>query len=224
MIKRLLVLFFIFVFSYIVYGQTHEKNLLLYQGAEVNINDNNNDTILMQALIFGQIDIGTFLLAKELLANSSDTTLMPVQKGYAGSQFLFEKNPDLNSKANTGNTTLMNSDYANIAKLLLNRNANLNMKDNNQGLTILLNALFIGQSDLAVLLIKRNANNQLGQTATKSLIYNSQFNNTQLEKYLLDKGFDINAKVNDAKAPFEDTDEHGITKIMKLLNADDAKE
>ena len=145
-------------------------SLYLENGGDINVADNEGNTLLMKSVYLGYYD-----LADYILLNNADISL---------------------TNNNGENALILSADYPYIINLILNNNIdNLDSADN-KGKTALFHACEFGNLNSVKLLIKSgsdiNKRDIFGKTI---LMYAVESENLELIKYLIeDIGVDINEK------------------------------
>ena len=132
--------------------------------ADVNIEDNNGYTALMQAVTIGYADTFKILVNPQFSQYSRNgkgrALIVAARLGRTEiSRILIDKGADVNTKDSKGKTALMLASlngYTSIVDLLIKNHANLNMTDN-RGRTALLLAKKKGHTDIAEILQKAGA-------------------------------------------------------------------
>ncbi|MEI0479346.1 ankyrin repeat domain-containing protein, partial [Brachyspira pulli] len=84
-----------------------------------------------------------------------------------------------------------------IAKLLINNNSNINIK-NKDGENMIMIACENGNEEMFNLLVENNADiNEKSSWGASALIYASEKGNINIMKYLIDNGIDVNGKADE---------------------------
>lgn len=192
---------------------TNEVLRLLNNGSDINAKDYLGTTALMSAVISGDADTVKLLL---------------------------DRGADVNAKDNQGFTVLMNSsfrrydpatgqpmpftssqlmDEVKIHKLLLDKGADINAKDNQYGDTALAHLALLGFTNTVALLLDRgadiNAKNNAGETALISLA--GVADETDSVRLLLARGANINAVNNAGETALGVAKRNGNKVFMRLL-------
>ena len=121
------------------------------------------------------------------------------------------------------------SDYGpiEVVSLLLEKGADVNARDNDDGNTALINASNLGQIDIVKLLLDKgadvNAKTNCGCTALIAAIKGaicfaekaSEF--TEVASTLLEKGVDVNAKSNEGETALSEASWSGLIEFVSLL-------
>ena len=182
--------------------------LLLERGADVHAQDKVDTTPLQLASCNGMAEIARVLLDAGATANS---------KGLNGRSPLHE--------AVGGGHSPFIENYVLIAKLLLERGADVDVPDDD-GRTSLHLASYFVKVELALALLSAgayaNAKDTEGQTPLHLVVMsqypdNSEGNRVGIAQLLLDHGADMNAKDNDHATPLDLASLHERTEITALL-------
>lgn len=215
----------IFSNTAIVDAQKEIVELLIEKGAKYNL--------------FDLIKIGDFKKVKELINqgdenfyndNGTQALMSAIHKEEIEIiEFLIEKGADINYKCESlGETQLMilsnltlatssSSKQKEIAQLLINKGAYLNVKSN-IGMTALMCAAGSGQIEVAELLINSQADihsqDAQGWTALMYSAFNSQ---VKILKLLIENGADINVKDKNGNTALTLAKEKGYKKIVDIL-------
>jgi len=112
----------------------------------------------------------------------------------------------------------------NAAKVLLNHNADVNLKDSGN-LTALFRAFLNGHDDIAKLLVEQTKLdvNARGLNDVTALISYTSRNQTDVVESLVARNADVNAQDKDGDAPIHLAARNGNVEILKLLVAKGAK-
>jgi len=178
-------------------------SFLLNNGADVNTKADNGTTVIMRA-----IDSGFFEAAKLLLAAGADVNTRNKDGKTALMKAVeYGEMVDPATGASVKIPESENDGKMKIIKLLLDKGADVNAKDNH-GNTALMDAAWEGKPNMVLLLLEKgadiNAKENYGNTALMNVATGSQ---TDMVKFLLDKGSDVNAKNN-----------HGDTALMLIAD------
>jgi ankyrin repeat protein len=166
---------------------------LLNKGVDVNtkVNGVDNDTVLMSAVQLGHPDAVKLLLDRGADVNAKDN------EGFTALMFGYSPPLDfstVSSGLRRPLTTDEQIDEMKIAKLLLDKGADINAKDNTYGDTALIHLALDGFTNAVLLLQDRgadiNAKDNNGDTALSCAVI---ANETNTVKFLLLMGGDINA-------------------------------
>ncbi len=141
-------------------------------------------------------------------------------------QDLLNKGADVETKNSDGITPLMAAAFNNhleIMKLLLEREANVNVMAN--GVSLLMVSSTMGQTPVVKLLLEweadANAKDSSGVTSLMAASYEGHFD---VVKLLIENKADIHAKSKDGDSALLAATAKGHTKIVELLKAQGAKE
>ena len=103
---------------------------------------------------------------------------------------------------------------------LLEKGANVNMKDNESGWTPLMSAAFSGNIDIVKLLIKKGSRvNAQDKFSWTPLMIASRSGHADIARVLLDAGADVNAKTGTGYTSLMAASKQGHADIVKLLLA-----
>jgi serine/threonine-protein phosphatase 6 regulatory ankyrin repeat subunit B len=213
-----------------------EMSLRLVQRVEnVNYSDTNNVSLLMLASILGYTEVCKILIDKgaefDLQSKHGITGLK--QEYNANVQSEPEKKGILNLKNNyvamehtEGATALMMASqkgHMEIATMLVDNGANLNLKSNN-GETALMVASANGRTKVVKLLLDKGADFELQNSlGTTSLIMASQNGNFETVKLLLDRGTNLDLQANNGATALMLASQEGHLEVVNLLIEKGAK-
>jgi ankyrin repeat protein len=211
-------------------GYRDVAELLLANGANVNIKDNSGMTPLHIAAGFGNKDVVQLLLANKADLNASDnlgrTPLHMAAKcsderlAGAVADSLVAKGADVGARDDDGDTPLwtavVESNWE-VAKLLLANKADIDAKDND-GDTILHFATIKGYKEVIEFLLAHKAN-MMARTkgGMTPLHLAAGFGKKDIVELLLAKKADINATDDDGRTPLHAAAKMGEAEIVKLL-------
>ncbi len=142
---------------------------LIYEGANVNMQGENGNTVLIEAAEYGDIDVVSLLIEKGAKVNiqdkHSDTALMKaVKSGHKDIiKLLISYGADVNIPYLFNGTVLIEAvkrGYADIVKLFIDQGANINCAEY-QGNTALINAVKNDYEYIVELLLKAGANSEI---------------------------------------------------------------
>ena len=156
------------------YGNKESVKILLDEGIDINIRNQNGNTPFMTASFWKNTDIMKLLLEYGANVNDQDnigkTALMYSVSSIEVTKILLEAGADVNMQNNYGYTALMYSYSKEITKILLEAGADINMQ-NNYGYTALMQASYYGNThfDAVEILLQYGADttirNNDGETA-----------------------------------------------------------
>nr|XP_042907959.1 uncharacterized protein LOC107440000 [Parasteatoda tepidariorum] len=216
------------LFSAIQYGYVDIVILLLNHGADVNIVFENHITPLLLAASLGHSKIMQVLLDRGADFNKLDlegrsSIELAIMHGHLDSVKLFLQNEtvDVNEKIN-GDYTLLHiavqCGNLDVVKFLMNENASLNVA-NEIGSKPVHVAVQAGhlhivkhflQCDEKLLTERGCSNNTL-------LHYAAQAGETEIAKYLIEKGADVNESGDDGVRPIHLASKFGFEEVLKVL-------
>jgi len=183
--------------SSVRYGRDRLIKILLAKGADINVQNNDEETALIRAIIYNKtsialelIDLGADLKLKTEYGN--DALLIAIRKGSTKIvKKLLKNGADINTQNNDDETPLIRAIYndeTSIALELIEQGAFINIKDINGNTALLLAA---GKG------------------------------NTRVVKKLLEKGADINVQNNDGETPLiRAAEKQSVETILLLLEND----
>lgn len=144
-------------------------------------------------------------------------------------QSLLKKGVDVNAKGTNGETALWmaaGAGHTEIVEALLERGADVNVKDKAYGATALYMAAQEGHTNAVKVLLESKANVNIKReiNGVTALMMAVQKGHTEIVKLLLAAGADVNAKANDGRAPLSIAKMMRHTEIIKLLKEYGAKD
>ena len=186
---------------------------LLYHGADVNLKDKNEKTVLMRSILHRKhyIDYVKILVENGADLNSQDkngrTVLMDTvsSEKFTIMTYLLENNVDINLRDNYGETVLMHAIKKNkfhIIKYLVDKGVDINL-GNKKGSTPLILAMRIKNLDVIKYLIDHGANVNLRYKKTgKTLLIDAiNLKNISIVELFIEKGSDINNQDINGETP-----------------------
>ncbi len=171
--------------------------ILVKKGADVNIKNKDNWTILMIFSEFGYTDIVDILISLganlDTLSSSDQSALVIAAKGgnLDTVDLLLSKNIDIDNK-NQALIEAVTQGHKNIVKLLLIKGAYINYQTPQNGYTSLMRAVLRGNKIITYILLKNNADINIKNKNGDKAIHLA--NNIEIIKLLLKKGTNINEK------------------------------
>lgn len=201
----------------LMYAADNDKfcNLLIENGADTNIKDNNGETALMAAVLENNYDVCELLIDNGVDINIQSNNIEE-----------YDNNLNLNIevlKYKIGETALMfaiEHNYYEICNLLLENNANLNLRDSD-GKTVLMNVITTDNNNEYELLINYIQNIELdlpdnsGRTA---LIYATINNKVNICNLLIQNGANLNLADISGKTALDYSIENNFSNITILLS------
>ena len=178
----------------------------LSSGIDIDTRDDNDHTLLMQAVMNDHIHI------VESLFNHGPAAIATVEDrnkiGETALLLACKKNENLKEASNK----------LAIVKEIISRGANVNIKENLNGMTPLLFAAQNGFIEVAKLLIENLANiNEKSNNGATPLLLAIEFCHIDLAKFLIDAGADIHAQTNDGTNLLHAAAKHAPEFISPLL-------
>ena len=184
-------------------NHTEIVELLIANGANINVRDNDGYTPLYSAVSWGNKEV-----VKLLIANGADVNgkikdgWTPLHRAaYQGEKeavkLLIANGADVNAKNNNGSTPLYSAASGGrkeVAELFIAKRADVNAKNNN-GNTPLHKAASKGKKEVAELLIAKGADvNAKSKSGSTPLHRSAHRGEKEVAKLLIAKGADVNAK------------------------------
>jgi ankyrin repeat protein len=219
------------------FGHLDVAKWLLVHGASPNSQTNDGSTPLHSAAYLGRFEIARILLEHKARVNSQDNhgrtpLYRALERPESGQsdvvRLLLDHNADVRVGDNTdsGYTPLhfvASHGSLEVARILLERNAEVNSR-NNHGSTPLLLASDRGNPDVARLLLDYNADvhvhNYLGHTPLQRA---ARRGHLQVARILLERNAEVNSRNHYGSTPLLLASEYGSPDVMQLLldhNAD----
>ena len=195
-------------FALVRYDDLDIMNILIANGAEVDIKHPGGETVLMSAATAGRTEAVNLLLEAGANVNAKNdrgqTALHRMldvrihsdwqyRQSKDTVELLLNKGADVNLKDKDGRTPLhlaAESADRDIVKLLLDKGARVNEKDDESGFTALHHAARFGNKDAAELLIARGADINTKDKQGLTPLYIAVNHDYQLAEFLIDKGAD----------------------------------
>lgn len=179
-------------------------NLLLENGADINLFDAEGKTILDKVLDRKRIDLASFLIENKatfsyLSENGFGALLLSfLEEGYENSALiLIENRDDFNYEYDFGGKAIVMSlirGYKNMVNLLIEKKAPLNVKSKN-GMTLLAIATEKGYLEIAELLIKNGVYVDTPSYCNEKLFIRSDFSSRkEIVKILIKNGTKLDVK------------------------------
>ena len=206
--------------SYIANSETI-ADMLISNGAQVNIRDNEGITPLMYALSRRKYSLAEFFIKYgadiQTVSSTGDTPLC-IAAGLSDGAGLVRKlislGAPVDAKNKYGSTPLLMSSSAEVSEILLNLGADINAV-NSYGSTPAHIAAYHGKSAILALLLSRGADIHVADMRGLTLLHSAVSlscgsANKECAKMLLDHGADINAKNWRKETPF-----HFACRFMK---------
>ncbi|GFT78303.1 ANK_REP_REGION domain-containing protein [Nephila pilipes] len=178
------------------FGDTNVTKLLLEEGANIDIKDQNKNTSLHLAASNGHTDIVKLLMEKgsdlSVVNKEGNTSLhLAASNGHTDiAKLLLEKGSDLSVVNKGGNTSLhlaASNGHIDTVKFLMEEGSDLSVV-NKEGNTSLHLAASNGHTDIVKLLVEKGSDlsavNKDGGTPLQIAFYN---NHTEIVKYLMEK-------------------------------------
>jgi len=156
-------------------GRTDSVKLLLQAGADINAANDRGQTSLHYPLDIKNSNYKKYKLSKDTL------------------ELLLANGADVNLKDRAGRTPLhlaAESADGDIVKLLLNKGANVNAKDDESGFTALHHAARLGKKNVAELLIARGADINAKDKHGHTPLYTAVNHDYKFAEFLISKGAD----------------------------------
>ncbi|WP_342189704.1 ankyrin repeat domain-containing protein [Spiroplasma endosymbiont of Dilophus febrilis] len=205
--------------------------LLIDNGADVNLQDENDATPLYYAISTNNKEMVQLLINKGAnIKNITKNGLTPLYYAIILDnkemvQLLIEKGANVNMQDENGLTPLhfaIEENNQEMVQLLINNNADVNIKITSDGATILHYAILNNKKEMVKLLIKKGANVNKGVNGLIPLYYAISTNNKEMVQLLINKGANVNMQdENDFSPLYYAINEENI-EIVKLLLANDA--
>ena len=199
---------------------------LLFQGADVNNKDENDESPLHKALFWGYKDmtIVQFLVSRGANVNaknkygSTPCHYAALHNIPEALQFLLSKGADVNTSNDGGHTplhwaTLYNRTIA-VVQLLISAGADINAK-NNWGKTPLHHAVYKCAGSAQFLISDGVGGNMGDYTPSWKKSHHKSFDIVQ---FLVSKGADVTMKDNGGKTPLDIAKENGNTVVIEYLS------
>lgn len=203
-------------------GHTKMVQLLLKNGANVNFGKEGGAGSLSFAVAEGHADIVKLLIkAGAKIKTSALAEKLIVCSAAAGNAEVFstliKAYPRLGSWKNYALITAAKYGHAEIVKILLNKGAFVDQKDQ-EGATPLIIASRGDNFDMVKLLISKKANvNAQDRFGTTALMYAAQNNNIEIANQLIIEGARVNAKNNIGTVALMYAAYHNNADVSKLL-------
>lgn len=208
------------MFEAIEKNNLNELKRIIKNGADLNVRNEQRDTLLLCAARYGFIDIIDYLIKEcHFDVNSTDNngwTALHLAAMYGrleACKYLVENGADINKQRKDGWTplhTACNNGRVDVIKYLVDKRADISIKDID-GKTPLTIARERGP-----LLIVRYLENKLAEIKKeKDLEEVAKNTNTDVAKELLENGAEVNAKNKDGETALIKA--AGYTEIVKLL-------
>jgi ankyrin repeat protein len=207
-------------------GQTILR-LLLENGVDPNIRDNNGSTALISASHRGYSDIIRLLLENDADINITDNNgftalILASRNGHTEIvRLLLENDADPNITDNSGVTALIKASYeghTEIVRLLLENDADINITDNN-GVTALISASHEGHTEIVELLLEYDADPNISEhNGVTALFWATDLGHTEIVRLLLENDADPNIKTkNGATFLIRMASRNGHDDIVRLI-------
>ena len=196
--------------------------LLVENGADVNMKNIHSETALASSLNKANLEIAKLLINNGADVNLKNVLIKAVLAGNCDMvKLMIQSGADLNSKnglsGETALTEAVTKDNLDIAKLLVESGADLDAQNNN-GDSALIKAALLGQFDMAKLLIESGADvNIKNKDGNTSLIEASSKNSLNIARLLVRSGADVNVRNNKGDTALILVFAHGKLEIVKLL-------
>jgi len=188
----------------------------------VNIQNNNNYTVLVYASEYGYTEIVKFLIDAGYNVNNGKALIYASLNGHTEIvKLLINVGVNVNLQ-NINNSTALtfasDKGHIEIVKLLIEAKANINLQTKNNNSTALMYASDKSHTEIVKLLINAGANVNL-QTNNNdtALIYASEMGYTEIVKLLIEAGANINLQNNNNSTALMLASREGHTEIVKLL-------
>ena len=206
-----------------------EKKLLevmLEQGADLNMQSRYGETALIRAARFGRIEIVRYLVEHgadlSVQDKSDNTALMWAthnrQTGIV--KYLVEQGAEVNAQTESGWTALMRAarnGYTGIVKYLVEQGAEVNIQ-NRYGGTALERAAGEGHIDIVRYLVEQGADvNVQDEWGTTALTQAVQKKHMDIVRYLIEQGADVNIRVEWETTALIYAAQGGNIDIVRLL-------
>ena len=217
-------------------GNDSVVRLLVEHEADVDASDNTNSTPLHLAFINQHLDSAALLIEKGADATVLDNKILTplhlhlasAKGNYTVVNFLIDK-VDLNALDETKSTPLhlaLINGNSDIAKLLIEKGADVNIPDNKEQISLHL-ALFNKDLDLVKLLVRYkadvNARNKDKLTPLHVALHHSPHGECRFIDVLLANGGDPNARDGSGHSPLHFASQKGDIEIAKSLLEGGAK-
>ncbi len=220
-------------------------NEFIASGADVNIKD---DMMGYTPLIYAIID-GNKEMAELLISKGADLNIQDTRMGYTPlmwalnsnkaemAEMLLEKGADFKLKGNDGATALILACGVSpeIAKDLLQKGANIHVQTD-KGLGVFSQCITMGMMrgnekitpEFAEFLLSQGAeidekNTVSGYKGYTPLFWAILYGETDIVKFLAEKGADVNAVAENGKTPLSVASESGNEGIVEILKSNGAK-
>ena len=203
-----------------------EIEVLIQQGADVNVQNIFGATALIEATCNGLKEVAEVLLEGgadvNVKSKTGDTAL--IIASYCGhkevAEVLLEGGADMNHKDKYGNTALLWAAYKgskDIVQMLLEKRADVNIKDDD-GYTALMWASKAGYKEIVQLLLENGADvNAQENNGWTALMCASYCERKDIVVMLLEKGADANIRNNRGSRVWESTNREIVNVIIEHI-------
>lgn len=212
-------------------GNQQICEILLKEGALVDIQDHENRTALHYAANNGHVHVCTLLLKNNAHVNQQTNTgtsplYAAAQNGHAHiCSVLLESNALVNQQRNTGESPLYiaaHEGHVHVCTLLLEKNANVNQQ-RNDGTSPLYVAAHEGHIHVCILLLERSVHvNQQKNTGASPLHIAARNGHFHVCTILLENKANVNQQTKDGLIPLMAASGSGHAKVCECLLQNDA--
>jgi len=195
--------------------------LLIQNGANVNAKNNDGKTPVHYAVLLGSTEVIRMLLVAgaDIDSISLNIRSLILTGDVRVVNPLIAKSGDVDAKDESGCTMLHFADDTSVVELLLDKGANIDIKDNEYSFTPLHYAARFGREDVADVLIARGANiNAKDKWDFQPIHWAAYHDRADVIELLLSKGADINAKTSLGQTPLQLAQERRNTKTIEVLH------
>jgi len=206
-------------------GHAEVVSLLLDAGARVDPQSHDyGSTPLMLAIMQGHAQVAAMLIDRgadlEVRNHAGMTALISAARQGRTEivEVLVARGADLDAADSEGNTSLMLSAgrYPDIANLLLDSGATVDLKDGND-LSAMAVAAVSGRSDLVALLIRYGADVNLRSAGLTPLHFAARDGHAEVARILISHGADANAQTLDGETAMQLAEARGHVEFVEVL-------